>query len=79
VCEHALHFLHAVCRIDQAGVEIDRLAARHERVDRPIVEEHEIDRLGIESGGRDDRCGHITQQRLGFGVAQHRLGGSGGC
>ena len=73
VREHALHFLRVVCRADQAGMNIDRLSARHEGVDRGIIEQDEIDRARIETRRRHDRCGHVLKESLGLGITQHRL------
>jgi hypothetical protein len=73
VRDHALHFADVVGRADQPAVDIDRLPARDEGVDRAVVEQHDIDVARFEAGGLDQRRGDVAEQRLGFGIAQHRL------
>ena len=73
VGDHALDLGGAVGGVDQPGMDIDRLAAGDEGVDRRIVDQHDIDIARIEPGGGDQRRRHVVQQGLGLGIAQHRL------
>ena len=73
----ALHFIGGVGGVDQAGIEIDPLTAGDKGVDLVIVDQHDFDFFGIQFGYLNQRCHHIGEQRLGFGVAQDRLRGKG--
>ena len=54
-------------------MDIDRLPAGNEGVDRAVVEQHDIDVAWIEPGRLDQRGRHVAKQRFGFRVAQHLL------
>ena len=66
----ALHFIGGVCRVDQTGIEIDPLTAGDKGVDLVIVDQHDVDMLGVQLGGCHQRRHHIGKQRLGFRIAQ---------
>ena len=71
---HALHFIGAIRRLDQAGVEKHPLSARDEGVDLIVVDQHDLDLFGIQFGYRHQRRHHVGKQRFGLGIAQDRLG-----
>jgi hypothetical protein len=73
VGDHALHHVGVVGRSDQPGMDVDDLAAGDEGVDRRIVDHGDLDIVGAEAGGLDQRTRHVAQQLLGLGVAQDRL------
>ena len=73
VRDHALDLACRACLIDKAAVEVNRLPADHEGIDRGVVDENDIDVLRLESGGLDQRRGHVGEQPLGFGIAKNRL------
>ena len=73
VGEYALHFVGAVGGLDQAAKDIDVLTARHERVDAAIAEQVDAHLSGTQPRRDEQRIDHVLEQRLGFGVAQHRL------
>ncbi len=73
VGDHALDLVGGLRRIDQAGVNVDRLPAGDEGVDRRIVDQHDLDIAGLEAGSLDQRRSHVVEQRLGLGIAQDRL------
>ena len=54
-------------------MDIDHLSARHEGVDRRIVDEHDIDIAGAQACRLHQRFGHVLQQCLGLGIAQDAL------
>ena len=54
---------------DQAGVDEDALAARHEGVERVVLDDHDLDRVGIEPGRPPDRRDHGADRVLDLGVA----------
>ena len=58
-------------------MDIDRLPARHEGVDRRIVDQDNIDIVGLKAGRLDQRFGDIVEKGLGFRIAQDRLGSGG--
>ena len=55
-------------------MDVDDLAAGDEGVDLAVVEQDDLDVLGLQPGRLDQRPRHVAQQRLGLGVAQDRLG-----
>ncbi len=71
--DHALHFLGAVGGVDQPRMEVDRLSARDESVDRRIVDQHDVDIVLLEARSLDQRGGNLVEKGLGLGVAQHAL------
>ena len=73
VGDHALDLVGVVGGGDQAGMDVDDLAAGDEGVDRLVVDEDDLDVLGPEPGRLDERPRHVAEQRLGLGVAQDRL------
>ena len=62
VRDHALHLVHVVRRLDQAGLEIDGLAGRDEGVDLGVVEKDDVDAVRIEPGSHDQRPRHVLEQ-----------------
>ena len=74
VRDHALHLVGIVGRGDQAGMDVDDLAAGDEGVDLAVVDQDDLDVLGLKPGRLDQRPRDVAQQRLGLGVAQDRLG-----
>ena len=58
-------------------MDIDRLAARHESVDRRVIEEDDVDIVGFQTGSFDQRGGNLFEESLRLGVAQDRLGSDG--
>ncbi len=54
-------------------MEIDDLPPRDERIDRRRIEQRHIDIALRHVGGLDERRSEILEERLGLGVAQHRL------
>ena len=54
---------------DQAGIDEDALAARHEGVERVVLDDHDLDRVGIETGRLPDRHDHGADRVLDLGVA----------
>ncbi len=55
VREHADQFVRILSRENEAGVEEDILPARDEGVKRGIIENVNVDVVGIETGRREDR------------------------
>ena len=56
----------------QAGVNEDALAARHEGVDARILDQIDPDRLGIDARRLEDGAGIEAQQPLDLGIADER-------
>ncbi len=54
---------------DQAGIDEDPLAACHESVERVVLDEHDLDAVGIETGRLPDRYDHGADIVLDLGVA----------
>ena len=54
---------------DQAGVDEDALATRHESVERVVLDDHDLDAVGIEAGRPPDRHGERADGVLDLGVA----------
>jgi len=77
VRDHALDFIRAGRGVDQSGVDIDGLAAGDERVHFLVVEQHDLDVVGRQPRGDDDRPHHVAEELLRLGVAQHGLRGGG--
>ena len=75
VRDHALDLVGTVRRLDQAGMDIDRLPPRHEGVDAGIVDEDDVDVSGLQPRRLDQRFRNVAQERLGLRIAQDRLGG----
>ncbi len=67
--QHADQLVGRLGAHDQAGVDEDALAARHEGVERIVLDDHDLDRVGIETGGLPDRHHHGADVVLDFGVA----------
>ena len=68
---------------DQAGVDEDALAARHEGIERVVLDDHDLDRAGVEAGRLPDRRHEGPDGILDLGVADQiealaalRLGGA---
>ena len=55
-------------------MDIDGLPADDERIDRIVVDQHDLDIVGRQAGGDDHLPRHVLEQRLCLGVAQDRLG-----
>ena len=55
-------------------MDVDDLAAGDEGVDLAVVDQDDLDVLGLQPGRLDQRPRDVAQQRLGLGVAQDRLG-----
>ena len=75
VGDDALQLVGVVGRDEQAGVDIDDLAAGDEGVDLGIVEQDDLDVVRVEAGGLDQRRGDIAEQQFGLAVAQDLLRG----
>ena len=73
VRDHTLHFLGRVGGVDQSRMDIDDLPTRHEGVDGRIIDQHDVDILGLEPGGLDQRGRNLVEEGLGLGIAQDRL------
>jgi hypothetical protein len=73
VRDHALHFIGAVGRGDQPGMDVDDLPARHERIDRAVPDQHDLNILRPQSRCLDKRARHVAEQVLGLRIAQYRL------
>src|SRR3546814_8270037 len=69
----ALHLVGGLGGGDQAGKNIDNLAAGDEGVDVVAVEQDDLDVVGLKSGGLLEGPGHVAEERLRLGVAQHGL------
>ncbi len=54
-------------------MDIDRLPARDEGVDRPVIDQNQLDIAGFQFARLDQRGGHVVEQGLGLGIAQDRL------
>jgi len=74
VGHYALHFIGGVGGFNQTGIEIDPLAARDKGVDLTVVDQHDFDLVRIQFGYCYQRRHHVGKQRLGFSVAEDRLG-----
>ena len=72
VRDHALQLVHIVGRLEEAGLDVNGLAGRDECVDLGIVEQDDVDAVGIKPGSDDQRARHVLEQPLGLGVAEHR-------
>ena len=55
VGDDALELVHIVGRLEQARLDIDRLAGGDEGVDLGIVEQDDVDAVRVEAGGDDQR------------------------
>ena len=55
VRDDALQLVHIVGRLEQARLDIDRLARGDEGVDLGIVEQDDVDAVGVEAAGDDQR------------------------
>ena len=73
VRDHALNVLGAGGGLAQARMDIDRLAAGDEGVDRWIAHQHNFDVAGCKPRRLDQRRGQVVEQGFGLGIAQHRL------
>src|SRR3546814_19027869 len=69
----ALHLVGGLGGGDQAGKNIDNLAAGDEGVDVVAVEQDDLDVVGLKSGGLLEGPGHVAEERLRLGVAQPGL------
>ena len=74
VRNHALNLVGAVRRVDQAGMDVDRLSPRHEGVDAGIVDEDDVYVPGLQPCRLDQGFRDVAQERLGLRIAQDRLG-----
>ena len=70
VRDHALELVDIVGRLEQARLDVDRLAGRDEGVDLGIVEKHDLDAVRVEPRRLDQRPRDVLEQRLGLGVAE---------
>ncbi len=73
VREHPLHLLGAVGGLDQSAEDIDILATRDEGVDAAVAEQMDLHLSGAQPRRDEQRVHHVLEQRLGLGIAQHRL------
>ena len=73
--DHALHFIGGIGRVDQPAVDIDDLPARHEGVDRRVVDQDDLNVPRSQPCRLRQRFRHFLQQRLGFRVTQDGLRG----
>ena len=73
--DDALHLLGAIRGIDQPRMNIHRLTARDESVDRRIIDQDDFDIVGFEPGRLDQRRRNLVEERLGLGIAQNALRG----
>jgi hypothetical protein len=82
--DDALHLGCTFGHIDKAAVNVNRLPARNKGINRGIIDQNDVDILGIKPRCCNQRARHIMQKRLSFGIAQHglrchRLEGEGAC
>ena len=69
VRQHADQLVGRLGPHDQAGIDEDPLAARHESVERVVLDDHDLDAVGIETGRLPDRNDHGADVVLDLGVA----------
>ena len=69
VRQHADQLVRPLGAHDQAGVDEDALAARNEGVERAVLDDHDLDRAGIEAGRPPDRRHQGADGVLDLGVA----------
>ena len=72
-----LYLIGAVCGFDKTGIEINPLSTGDKGIDLTIVDQHNLDLVGIQFGYRHQGRNHVGEQRLGLCVAQYRLRGDG--
>ena len=53
---------------DQAGIDEDALAAGNEGVERIVLDEHDLDAIGVEAGCSPDRYRERANRGLDLGV-----------
>ena len=73
VRDDALNFIRGIGFGNQAGIDVNRLSARGERVDGLIADQQNLDIGGLQACSANDRFADFPEKRLGFGVAQHAL------
>ena len=54
-------------------MEINRLAARNESIDRFVVNQDHVDIAGIEPGSANERFRYFLEKRLCFGISKYGL------
>ena len=69
VRQHADQLVGRLGPHDQAGIDEDPLATCHEGVERVVLDDHDLDAVGIETGRLPDRHDHGADVVLGLGVA----------
>ena len=69
VRQHADQLVRRLGAHDQAGVDKDALAARHEGIERVVLDDHDLDRVGVEAGRLPDRRHEGPDGVLDLGVA----------
>src|SRR3546814_4666477 len=67
----ALHLVGGLGGGDQAGKNIDNLAAGDEGVDVVAVEQDDLDVVGLKSGGLLEGPGHVAEERLRLRTEEH--------
>ena len=71
--DHALDFICGRCGVDQAAVEVHRLAAGNKGVDGLVVDQDDVDIFGVKPRCRNQRRGNLIEKSLGLCIAQNRL------
>ena len=69
VRDHADHFVRFLGRGQQAGVHEHLQAAGDEGVDLRVVDDVDLDGIGVEAGRFEDRVGIGPQGRFDLGIA----------
>ena len=72
VRDHALQLVDVVDRLDEAGLDVDRLPGGDEGVDFRVVEQDDADAVGVEPGRLDQRPRNVLEQQFGLAVAEDR-------
>ena len=70
----ALKLVGIVRLLQQPGVDIDHLPGRHEGVDLVVADQDDLDVVGPQAGGLDQRLRQVAEQELGLAVAKYLLG-----
>ncbi len=73
VRDYALELIDVVGGGQKSAVDIDNLPLRDEGIDLRIVDQDDLDALGVQACGFDERIANLLEQQLGFAVAQQRL------
>ena len=71
--DDALYFIGGLRRFDQAAVNVDNLSTRHKCVNRPVVDQDDIDMRGIQPCCLYQRRRNFFEKGLGFRIAQNGL------